>query len=238
MPSEDGKTRANMTQSTTQAQSLSITEARPSDIESLSTILARGFHPTNPYIKRCYPDTPAVRQWWARIFTDLLTNPDCHVLTALRTEPNSPSFPPYAAGVLILRLLSADERGAGFWTAFPMTPDHDVPACTEMINGMVKAREKMMLGKTHFVIEMFSVESAMQRSGVGSRMMKRACEIADEAGSETFVQANHFARRFYERFGFVCRETKTLPGDEGYVECMLVRPVGIKKQIEDLLQQG
>ena len=117
-----------------------------------------------------------------------------------------------------------------------MTADHDVPACTEMINGMVEAREKLMLGKRHFVIEMFCVESAMQGSGVGSRMMKAACEIADEAGVETFVQANHFARKFYERYGFVCRETKTLLGDEGYVECMLVRPAVAGKQDEEILQ--
>lgn len=59
-----------------------IRPAIPSDLPSLTTIVPRAFHPRNAYIKKCHPDTPAVRAWWWKIFAEEIAEPDCYVLVA------------------------------------------------------------------------------------------------------------------------------------------------------------
>ncbi|KAH9810778.1 acyl-CoA N-acyltransferase [Teratosphaeria destructans] len=54
-------------------------------------------------------------------------------------------------------------------------------------------------------------------------LLRRACELADDAGYEMFVQANGAAVAVYGRVGgFEERERVVLEG--GYEEAMLVRP--------------
>lgn len=61
---------------------IQIRPAIPSDLPSLTTIVPRAFHPRNAYIKKCHPDTPAVRAWWWKIFAEEIAEPDCYVLVA------------------------------------------------------------------------------------------------------------------------------------------------------------
>lgn len=83
-----------------------------------------------------------------------------------------------------------------------------------------------MLGRPHFLIELFGAEHGWQGKGVGTKLLKRACDIADEKGHDVFVQANGGARGFYERLGFRCEAEVVMPGEAKYMECMMVRRYG------------
>lgn len=196
---------------------ISVSEARQSDLDSLTTIVTRSFHPVNPYIKRALPDTPELRAWWSRIFEDEMREESCHVLVALDSKTNKD------IGVLTLRLLAPNDKGAGFWTMYPLTQDHEWEKYRSMVDGMVEARERLMLGRPHYLIELFGVDNAFKGRGVGTKLLARACEIGDEAGHDTFVQSNASARDFYMRLGFSCDGEAVMPGEPKYIEYMMIR---------------
>ncbi|KAK4546798.1 hypothetical protein LTR36_001530 [Oleoguttula mirabilis] len=195
-----------------------VIEATLSNVKSLSTIVSRSFHPVNPYIKKVFPDTARMRQWWAQIFTDEIHDSSCKVLTAI--DPNDGA----AIGALTLRLLGAEDRGSGLWTMYDLTEDHDTMAYQPMVAGMTEHRERTMLGTPHFLIELFGVDDAYKGRQIGKKLLMRACQIADQAGYDTFVQANASARAFYCKLGFVEQGKSVMPGEAEYVEYMLVRP--------------
>ena len=196
---------------------ITVCEARRSDLSSLSTIVARSFHPVNPYIKQAFPDTPKLREWWSRIFEDEMRNDSCRVLIALDSNTD------IIVGILTLRLLGPDDRGAGFWTAYPSTEDHDHEKTTSMIEVMVEARERLMFGRPHYLIELFGADHGHKGRGVGTKLLARACEIADQAGHDVFVQANASAMGFYTRLSFECEGEAVMPGEAKYSEYMMVR---------------
>lgn len=115
------------------------------------------------------------------------------------------------------------DKGSGLWTMYDLTADHDRVAYRPMIAGMTEHRERVMLGKPHFVIELFGVDHAYKGRRIGVQLLARACEIADEAGHEIFVQANASARDFYCKLGFEVQWKSVMPGETEYVEYMLVR---------------
>ena len=212
-----------------------IRPATPSDLPSLSTIVPRSFHPTNPYIQKLFPDTPLLQQWWTEIWTTKFQTPaTSHVLTV---EPSNPNPNPNnnendttttnkskSLGILSMQLFAPSQSGAGLYTTFPPTPDHDAQAYHDVASNLAKARETLMAGTAHFVIELFGVDHEAKGLGLGKGLLLRACEIADEAGLPMFVMANASAKGLYVKCGFEVRDVKVLPGD--YEESMLVRPVG------------
>lgn len=192
------------------------TEARASDLPSLATIVPRSFHAVNPYIKSALPDTPALRSWWISVFTEEQKDPSSHLLVALDTATDQD------IGILAMRLLAANERGAGFWTTHQWSEDHDPEKCKAMIDSMVEHRERLMLGRDHYLIELFGTEHEYKGTGVGTKLLARACEIADGDKVDMFVQANASATGFYARLGFTPEGEAMMPGGE-YKEYMMVR---------------
>ena len=82
-----------------------------------------------------------------------------------------------------------------------------------------------MMGQPHFVVELFGVDHETKGSGLGKKLLLKACEIADEAGLTVFVMANASAKGIYQHpeIGFELRDVKVLPGEMQYEEYMLVR---------------
>jgi GNAT superfamily N-acetyltransferase len=194
-----------------------VTEARPSDLESLSTILARSFHPENPYQRKAQPDTPKIRNWYHRTFEDEINDKSCHPIVAIDSATDKD------VGVLTLRRMEPGEKGAGFWSMYPLTDDHNKDMCSAFIDVMVEWREQLMGDRAHYFIELFGTEHAYKRTGVGSKMLKRACEIADQAGEDICVQANASGVGFYKKFGFTNEGELVMPGEDKYLETFMVR---------------
>lgn len=195
-----------------------VKQATMDQVDSLSTIVARSFHPVNPYIARCMPDTPMVRQWWRRLFSKSIQDDYCYVFTAVDKSNGE------VVGVLNLRFQGPDQKGAGMWTEFDITPDHDAESYRAIIDAMAEAREKHMSGNAHLLLELFGVDHAYKGRKIGHRLLRAACDLATDGGYEIFVQANSSALAFYQRQDFQLRETKIMPGEEAYEEHMLVHP--------------
>jgi GNAT superfamily N-acetyltransferase len=222
-------------QKTTMASSSFTTRpATTSDVPSLSTIVPRSFHPTNPYIQKLFPDTPLLQQWWTAIWESKLQTPaTSHILTVESNNPNpNPNYSnettntatTKSLGILSLQLFTPSQTGAGLYTTFPPTPDHDAQAYHDVASSLATARETLMAGTAHFVIELFGVDHEFKGLGLGKALLLRACEVADEAGLPIFVMGNASAKGMYVKCGFEVRDVKVLEG--GYEENMLVREVG------------
>ncbi|EMC99289.1 hypothetical protein BAUCODRAFT_52791, partial [Baudoinia panamericana UAMH 10762] len=189
----------------------------PEDVTSLSTLVARSFHPVNPYIRKCFPDTPAMRRWWRGNFNEQIARPTCHVLIA-KDRMSGESL-----GVLCLRLMNPFDPEPGIFTVDNLTPDHDVEAYRPMIESMSHYNKRLMHGKVHFMVELFGVDYAYKGRHIGTRLFQQACAISDAAGYETFVQANANARSFYLKQGFEVKDMTVMPGKDEYEEYFLVR---------------
>lgn len=61
--------------------------------------------------------------------------------------------------------------------------------------------------------------------GLGSKLLQRGAEIADEAGLETYLDASKMGQSLYEKFGFVAQKQK----DEKAVSTPMVRPAKEKE---------
>ena len=194
-----------------------ITEARQSDLGSLTTSFPRSFHPVNTYQRVAQPDTPKIRAWWYQVFEDEIKDDNCHPIVAI--DPSTGKD----VGVLTLRRFKADGKGSGFWSMYPLTDDHNKAMCDAFIVVMAEWREELMGGRSHYLVELFGTDHAYKGRGVGSKMLKRACEIADETGDDVFVQANESAIGFYEKFGFKNEGEVLMPGEVKYLETLMVR---------------
>ena len=217
--------------STTTTKDLDIREATLSELASLTTIVPRSFHPRNEFIKKCHPDTPAVREWWSKILSDEIESPDCHVLIA--TDPSA-ELDLAVVGVLCLRLMGPNDFSCGLWSQYPYTKDHDAVLFQPAIDAMLEGRTKAFTspsehaGKPSYLIELFGVDEKYQGRGLARKLLGKAGQIADESGVVTFVEANASAAGMYAKMGFAEQGTVELAGPNGgvYVEHMLIRTVG------------
>jgi ribosomal protein S18 acetylase RimI-like enzyme len=212
-----------------QMKNLGVSEATPAAIPSLTTIVPRAFHKNNAFHRSAIPDTPLVREWYARIFEDEIEDPTCHVLTVIDDgeQNDSSEERPRALGILLLRLMDPeDKQSSGVWTKHPITPDHDAAKFESMAAPMGAMRAEIMGDREHFLLELFGVDDDCKGTGLGRKLLQRACEISDEEDVDIFVEANAFAVAFYRKFGFEVKREIVLPGEEAYGEAMLVRSVG------------
>jgi ribosomal protein S18 acetylase RimI-like enzyme len=187
------------------------------DIPSIGTLHARAFHPTMEWHRKNFPSSMA--PWWEAKYALDVDNPDCYLL-----KISSPESSSTVLGLLSLRKYKADERGAGRWSSFPPPPEIDRAAFDGVVNSMIEHRERLMLGRPHFVIDHLGVDHENRGQGLGSKLLARACEVADQEQLDIFVEANEFAESFYQKFGFKTEERLKMPG--GLTECFLVRHFG------------
>jgi ribosomal protein S18 acetylase RimI-like enzyme len=223
-----------------------IREATLADLEgehSLLTILPRAFHPINPYMKSVIPDTPKVRDWWLKIFGYCINNEGYQVLIATTTTAEPTGNEAQAVkhdhdeviGVLLLHYVDSSNESAkeNCWTLYPPTSDHDQTKFNAMLgvdetnksyNPPPLNNPENMRTSPHFLIEFFCTDHSYQGKGVGTAVLKKACEIVDANGIEMTVVANWTATGFYERVGFKEEARVRMPGEEEYWECLLARP--------------
>jgi len=162
-----------------------------------------------------------MREWWASVFEIEIRDSECQLLIA-RTHHNGQNAS-QVAGALSIRRMTALQRGAGLWSMFPFTEDHGLENLLPVSSAMTNHRERMMLGRTHYLLEVFGVCQKAKGVGLGRLLLEAACQIADAEGLDIFVQSNAVTEPLYCKFGFV-RDCKVcVKGETEYIEYMLVR---------------
>lgn len=214
--------------STQDHSAITIQEAQLSHVPSLSTMDIRAFHPANAYHRQVFPNTPSVLEWWSKIFTEEIKDPSAHVLIALDKNASDPANE--VVGVINMRLMDPEVKSAGVWTMYEYVPDIDLAEFQPSIDVMTSWREKLF-GESkqwHYLLEFVGVDHAYKGTGLGKRILERACEIADEKGYPVFVEGNQYALGFYQRCGFEEKGSSLMGSKEAYRQHVLIRPVGKK----------
>lgn len=190
-------------------------EAR--DLPSIGTIHARAFH-ASEWHRKVFPSSLA--PWWEEKYALDLDDPGSRLFKIQSPESKSS---PTVLGLISLRKYNVRETGAGRWTSFPPPPPVDREVYKAMVDSMILYRERFMLGsrRAHFCVDHFGVDAEYQGRGLGTILLAKACEIADQEELDIFVEANEFAESFYQRFGFKTEEKLEMPG--GLMECFLIR---------------
>lgn len=207
------------------SSAITIQEADPQHVASLSTMDVRAFHPTNSFHRLVFPDTPLVLDWWSKVFSEEINDPTAHVLVALDAKATDPAL--QVVGIISMRLMDPAVKGAGMWTMFPLTSDHDGEEFSPSVDLMVRWREKLFAKEQqwHYLLEFVGVDDAYKSAGLGRRLLQRACEIADEKGFPMFVEGNQYAVGWYKKCGFEEKGSELMSGKQEYRQHVLVRPV-------------
>jgi ribosomal protein S18 acetylase RimI-like enzyme len=160
-----------------------------------------------------------MREWFCKAFQQEIRNSDKgHPIIARENQNNK------VVGIIALRLMGNDERGSGMWTKdLALSPKQEV-MYNDMVDSMTLARERLMLGDAHYLIQLFGVDDEFKGLGLGQRLLEQACYTADQDDFAIFVQSNKYTKDLYLRHGFVERDVVKMPKDPDYTEHMLVRP--------------
>jgi ribosomal protein S18 acetylase RimI-like enzyme len=199
--------------------------ATVADIPVLASVWYDAFHPVSPFMRRAFPDTPLIREYWTKANTYALNDPDIRTMVVA----NEASKPEQVIAVARFQAPPADTSvaqplDAGTWSRFPWTIDHDVQTLNTAVAFQSAGREKAMQGKRHYFIELLATKHEFKGKGAGKMLIDWVCEQADKEQVEVFVDTNKDIVRFYERFGFNVQEKMVMPGDIPYEQYLLVRP--------------
>jgi hypothetical protein len=68
------------------------------------------------------------------------------------------------------------------------------------------------------VLEVLTTVRDYRGRGAGNMLFKWGCGQADKSGEEVFVETNHGAGPFYQKFRFKLKVEADMPGDFRYIE--------------------
>ncbi|KAI1264059.1 acyl-CoA N-acyltransferase [Xylariaceae sp. FL1019] len=169
-------------------------EAELQDLDSLETFVPRTFFDVNPLMKTLFPDTPAMRTWWRRIFEEYIRNPDFHFPVAIDTSTQ------IVVGALPLRGVQKGQAFGGFMAQHPATEDHPSEMWSKAIQRFIENEKAAVGDNDRFLIEIMGVDEAYQGQGIGKRLVANVCDIADAKGYPIFLETSR-AREFYLKQG-------------------------------------
>ena len=215
---------------------MTVRQATKDDLEDLSTLFARSFHPVSPYMRRTFPDTQTMRHWWKQVHKYAILDPEVTLMVVLRNNaiiamarwryyPRLPHEP------LAVNAIDADadltnpegDLSAGTWTLLKSSPDTNTEMYKAMMVFMQEVHIKYMSGKPHYLIELLATAHEAQGTGAGRLLLEELAKRADKQSVETIVETNNLVVEFYEKLGYEIRERKMMPGDLDYEEFALIR---------------
>ena len=186
----------------------------------MTTILPRSFFPINEFVKKVLPDTALMRDWWARVYNEEISNSACHVLIAKDKATQA------VVGVLPMRMIGAENVAGGFWQKHTWTVDHG-SEWGPPIECQSYYEKQIMGNEEHLLIELLAVDYDYRSVGIGKALVKQACQIADDSNRSIFVQSGS-AKGFYLGLDNSFH-VEAEPDWDGYKPCLMSRKP-IRKQ--------
>lgn len=197
--------------------------AASSDCLGLTTIFAKSFHPVSSFMRQAIPDTPMTRAWWDRVNSVALDDPDIRLMKVVDRSRGNQIAAIARYRIATRKPIAGKGEDSGTWSKIPLTEDHDRELCTAFIEFMGNARKDHMGDRLHILIELLATVHDFKGRGAGRLLVGRICEDADRETVECFVETNRDIVPFYEKFGFVVKERRDMPGGYGYSEFIMVR---------------
>ena len=212
---------------------LQIRPATLQDVEAMSTIFFKSFHPVSEYMQQAFPNTPVVQEWWKQVYTAGINDPDATLMVVTDPEKNGE-----ITALEIWRTYKDENQhhrieesraqhnplaDAGTFGYVPLTSDHNQEYVNAAIGFMIKTHKQYVGDKPHIMIELVATVHERKGVGAGRLMVEKVCEEADREGLDVFVVTNGRIVPFYQKFGFVLKNTIAMPGGLGYEENVLIR---------------
>lgn len=167
-----------------------IRDATNADVETLATTVPRAYSPED-FMTQIFKDGPTMREWWADVYTCAIQDPTYRILVVLDGSA--------VVGVLTLALwrktAALPEAAGGLCTLVPLTDDHD-EVLKEALVEQITHRRDIMGEQTNFIVDLLCVDIAYQSQGIGGRLMKLGCEVADKEKAAIFLVTGS-ARKYY-----------------------------------------
>ena len=70
-----------------------------------------------------------------------------------------------------------------------------------------------------------AVDPKYARKGAGAMLVEHGLDLVDKDGVESYVDASPLAKQLYERYGYITRNTMSMPKPfEWFIETFMVRP--------------
>ncbi|KAI7764156.1 hypothetical protein LZL87_006538 [Fusarium oxysporum] len=194
---------------------VSLEEVTLEDVPILTEVWFAAF--TDPGIRRIWPDTPAVRNWWTEGNRhDLIHKPFQRYAKVVDPDSKDANGRPRIAAFAKWDTSMPRERGRRYP---PWTEDQPGQVCDEFIAKEEAERLRVMGDQKHYYLDTLVTHPDYQRCGAGSMLMKFGCDLADKDGVAAYVDASKSGAGLYKRFGFV---DESLPGS-GDVASMVRR---------------
>lgn len=202
---------------------LAVQPVASTDLPELTTIFTKSFHPVSSYMRQAIPDTALTRRWWNDVNEVALNDPEVRLIKAVDSVRDDRLVAIARYRIAARKLTTGDANDSGTWSKLPLTKDHDLELCTAFMDFMGNARKDHMEGRRHVFIELLATDHDFKGQGAGRLLVERICEDADLEGLECFVETNSDIVPFYEKFGFMVKEEKEMPGRFGYREFIMVK---------------
>lgn len=198
-------------------QTIIYLDARPEHLESLKTIVPRSFFEVNPRMKKFFPDTPAMRDWWGRIFEDLISESNSSIPIAVDTATDT------VVGAFTLDGIMQGQPFGGRLQKHPATKDHDADDWAAAIKEFAEHDEQIVGDQNRFLVEILGVDAAYQGRGIGQRLVANACKFADAKGWPIYLETS-MAKLFYLKLGLGFRPVSTEDDPEAKSGQLLRKP--------------
>ncbi|KAF5669901.1 hypothetical protein FCIRC_9086 [Fusarium circinatum] len=199
----------------TARKSLRLEQVTLDDVPVLTEVWFAAF--TDPGIRRIWPDTPAVRNWWTQGNRhDLTHKPFQRYVKVVDPDSKDANGRPRIAAFAKWDTSMPCERGRRYP---PWTEDQPGQVCDDFIAKEEAERLRVMGDQKHYYLDTLVTHPDYQRCGAGSMLMKFGCDLADKDGVAAYVDASKSGAGLYKCFGFV---DKSLPGS-GDVASMVRR---------------
>ncbi|KAL4739360.1 acyl-CoA N-acyltransferase [Aspergillus similis] len=170
--------------------SMTLEPLEEADISAVVSLWYAAFH--TPEMRKLFPDTPGVRQWWQE-----------NIRNDLRRKRAQQYLKVVERGQIIAYakwdLASPEENGDRF---LPWHPEMDSEACNQLAMQTASARKIVTGSRKHYYLDMLATHPAHQGKGAASLLLQWGCDKADQDQISLYVDASSDGWQLYRRFIF------------------------------------
>jgi len=103
---------------------------------------------------------------------------------------------------------------------------------------LISKRKDIIRDRKHWYLELVATRQEYQGKGAAEQLLRWGVQMADEEGTECYLEASPEGKPIYERFGFGERDRLVVElegkvegplSEKEYVEVFMVRPVTTQK---------